>query len=241
MLSVGMIGCSIKTPYLNITQWPAAQRAMYYNQALPYRVVVLPLIDQRPGQERTGKTAPGMFLGLWNRRVGDYYTGDRVFGNEVSGQLSGQLAAYLRAANVFTEVIPLSDTPRQLELPSTVMVKQLSAPHAADYLLAGELEHFFGSQHQQTSMLILPLYFINTWGWTDSKTLPWGRTTIRLTLYDGHSGDIIWRQRFEANHTLPRQDDPMSEAALESFASVAEEAATALRGLPLETLREKTP
>ena len=72
VLSVWLTGCAIKTPYLPISRWPVTKQAAYYQQALPYRVVVLPLLDQRPEQERKGRAAPATFLLLWNRRVGDY-------------------------------------------------------------------------------------------------------------------------------------------------------------------------
>lgn len=237
-LLIGLIltGCAIKTPYLNISQWPVTKRAMYYHQPLPHRIVLLPLLDQRPAEERHGKNASAMFLLLWNRRVGDYYTGDQVFGGDVPGQLSRQLAGYFQAANLFTGVTHVLAPSPFLELPNHTMVQQLAATHGADYLLVGELEHFFGSQHQAMSMLVLPLYFVNTWGWQDSKTLPWGQTTIRFTLYDGGHGDILWRQRFQAQQTLPREDDPMSLAALESFATVAGQLATELRQLPYDSL-----
>lgn len=208
---------------------------MYYTQPLPYRVVVLPLVDQRPLEERHGKKAPAMFLLLWNRRVGDYYTGDHVFGGEVAKQLAHQLSEYLRAANVFAHVVSSPSVGTQL--PDVNRVQRLAQEHAADYVLTGELEHFFGSQHQHFSMFVLPLYFINTWGWEDSKTLPWGQTTVQITLYDGTSGDILWRQRFEAQETLPRETQTMSEAALESFASMAGRVTAELRGLPFDSMK----
>ena len=238
-LAVASTGCAIQTPHLKISQWPVTKRAMYYHEPLPYRLAVLPLLDERPTQERQGQKAPAMFLLLWNRRVGDYYTGDHVFGGEVVSQLTGQLVEYLRVANIFPHVEHVVPQHRADTL-SPERVQQLTRTAAADYLLTGNVEHFFGSQHQHLSMFVLPLYFINTWGWQDSKTLPWGQTTMRFILYDGGTGDIAWRQRMEGQHTLPRETDAMSEAALESFALVAGKLATELRGLPLESLRSTT-
>lgn len=229
-------GCAIQTPYLNISQWPVTKRAMYYNQPLPYRIAVLSFLDQRPPEEREGRRAPAMFLLVWNRRVGDYYTGDLVFGGDVAAHLSRQLAAYLEAANAFAHV---QYVPRPLDataLPDATHLQQLAHHSQADYLLAGELEHFFGSQHQELSAFFLPLYFISTWGWSNAKTLPWGQTTVRFTLFKGTDGDLLWRRRLETQHILPREGDPMSEAALESFATLAGQLTTELQQLPLESL-----
>ena len=239
LLALTLPGCAIQTPHLKISQWPVTKRAMYYHEPLPYRVAVLPFLDERPRQEREGRKPSGMFLLVWNRRVGDYYTGDQVFGGEVAPQLTGQLVQYLRAANVFPHVEHVVPQHRADSL-TPERVQDLAQASVANYLLTGDVERFFGSQHQHLSIFVLPLYFINTWGWQDSKTLPWGQTTIRFTLYDGRNGDIVWRQRLEGQHTLPRETDAMSEAALESFAIVAGKLATELRGLPYESLRMTT-
>ena len=230
---VYVTGCAINIPRSSVTQWPIQQRAMYYHQPLPHRVVVVSLLDQRPINERKGKKAPGMFLLFWNRRIGDYYTSDQAFGDNVSTQLTQQLALYLKSANVFQDITH-EPTSEFLEIPP-VRVQQLAKTHGVDYVLGGELEHFFGTQHQQMTMYMLPLYFINAWGWTDSKTLPWGQTTIRFSVYDGATGEMLWRQRFQAQYTSPREKDSMSNAALESFTILAGDLALQLRQLPYST------
>ena len=227
-----LTGCSIKTPYLSITQWPVAKKAIYYGDPSPYRVAILPLADRRPIHEKEGKRPGGMFLLLWNHRVGDYYTGDHVFGDHVTQQLTHQLTEYLRSSNAFAHVVEV-ETPAEFNPSDVVQVTKLGRAQVVDYLLGGEVQHFFGSQSQHTSIFLLPLYFINTFSWQDSKTLPWGKTAIHFVLYDGRSGDIVWRRFIEANQTLPRDSDPMSEAALESFTNAAGELAVNLRNLPL--------
>lgn len=235
-LGMSLPGCAIQTAHLNVSQWPMAKRAMYYSQPLPYRLAVVPMVDQRPELERSGKRAPGMFLLLWNRRVGDYYTGDHVFGHKVAGRLSEQLVEYFRAANLFSSVELANMPPEHPSALHAPRVQSIAEASAADYVMAGEVEHFFGSQHQHLSMYVLPLYFINMSGWQDSKSLPWGRSTIHVTLYDGRSGDLIWRQRLEAEHTMPRESAQMSEAALESFTALAGQLSGELRRLPFESL-----
>jgi hypothetical protein len=178
-----------------------------------------------------------MFLLLWNRRVGGYYTGDHLFGDDVGVQLSRQLADYLKAANVFVDVAHLSALPQEFNYLNPADLQALGQTQRADYLLGGELQHFFGSQHQHFSMYVLPLYFIGMFGWQDSKSLPWGQTTIRVYLYDGRTGDIAWRQMLEASETLPRETDSMAEAALTAFTKAAGQLATDLRQLPLDSLR----
>ena len=229
-------GCAIQTPHLAINQWPIAEKALYYHESTPARVVVMPFIDQRPTHERHGQRPPSVFLLVWNRRVGDYYTGDHVFGGEVERQLAQQLANYLQAANVFTQTVSIPSSARNADT-----IQRLAKEHVADYLLGGDLDHFFGSQHQHFSMFALPLYFISTFGWQDSKSLPWGQTTVRCTLYNGRTGDMIWRHTVEASHTMARETDSMAQAAMVSFTTAAGQLATELRQLPLETPYVKSP
>ena len=225
LLSATLSGCSISTPHTNLRTWPVAHRAMYYRDPTPIRLGVLPLLERRPANERNGQRPRGIFLLLWNRRVGDYYTGDHIFGGDVPAQLTAQLIEYLRAANAFAAVVP------------TFLAPAAAAPGPPpDYLLGGELEHFFGSQSQHTSIFLLPLYFINMFGWQDNKTLPWGKTSILFTLYDGHGG-TVWRREVGHSLTLPKETDAMSDAALESFVGAAGQLAVDLRELSLETQR----
>ena len=228
LLAMGAAGCAIQTPHLAINRYPVAQQAAYYPEALPGRLGVMPLADQRPPQERQGRKPPGIFLLLWNRRTGDYYTGDRIFGEPVAPQLSQGLVDYLQAAHVFTETVSV---PASAHSPTAL--QRLGDEHAADYLLGGEWHHFFGSQHQQCSMFILPLYFINTWGWSNGKSLPWGQTTALLVLYQADTGELVWRAPIEQTWTMPRDTDSMAEAAMKSFTATAAQLATQLRQLSL--------
>ncbi len=227
-------GCAIQTPHLAISQWPISQKASYYHEALPYRLIVTPFLDQRPDRERHGQRPAGVFLLLWNRRVGDYYTADHIFGGEIGAQLAQQVATYLGSANVFSQVEYVPSSAK-----NTDALQRLGREQAADYVLGGEVQHFFGSQHQHFSMFALPLYFISTFGWQESKSLPWGQTTIRCTLYDGRSGDLLWRHTIEASETLPRETDSMAEAAMYSFTEAAGQLAAELRQLPLETFQHR--
>jgi hypothetical protein len=223
-------GCAIKTSPVAIRDWPVAKRAAYYADPLPYRLAVYPLTDERPRPEREGRKPAGVFLAVWNRRVGDYTTGDSAFGGGVAQQLSEQLAAYLKNTNAFAEVMPVN-VPAGSEL-TTPRIQALGREHVIDYVITGAVEHFHGGQHQHTSSFFLPLYFVNTWGWQDNKSLPWGRTAIRFVVHETRSGDLIWRQRLEGSQTLARDTDSMAEAALESFAGMAGQLAVALRQLP---------
>lgn len=225
-------GCAITTPHLAMAQWPMSQRAMYYQTALPYRIVVLPFIDQRPVHERRGQKARGSFLLLWNTRKGDYYTSDLVFGGEVGKQLGQQLANYLESANAFTTISYLPD--ESLGFSDAEAIKRLGQSRKVDYVLGGELRHFFGSQNQDFSMYVIPLYFVSATGWQNAKTLPWGQTTVTAYLVDARTGDITWRHQLESSVTLPRESNSMAEAAMESFAEAAGKLTAELRQLPLK-------
>ena len=237
--AIALAGCAIKTPYLNISQRPIADQAMYFREASPLRVVVLPFVDKRPDLERQGQRPHSMFLLLWNRRVGDYYTGDALFGGEIGTHLATQTASYLKSANVFTEVNAAPALPQGFHF-THAEVRRLGQEQSADYFLGGEVEHFFGSQHQQFSMFMLPLYFVSSFGWQNGKGLPWGQTTMQVFLYDAQTGDLAWRHQLEASHTLPRETDSMAEAAFESFVTVAGQLATELHQLPLNSRQPST-
>ena len=232
-------GCAIKTPYLNINQRPISERAPYYNEPLPYRLLVLPAVDHRPSNEQQGQRPSAMFLLLWNKRVGDYYTGDAVFGNHVADQLSTQLADYLQKAHVFTMTNFTASLPPDFDPVNPAHIQQLARQHSADFVLRSELAHFFGSQHQQFSMYVLPLYVASAFGWQNNKSLPWGQTTLRVMLYDGQTGDIAWRQEFTAQETLPRNTDSMAEAAILSLSMASSQLTSELRRLPLQSMEPK--
>ena len=234
VLGIGALltGCSIKIPYMNISQWPTGQYVAYYGEPVPHRIGVLPLEDHRPAHEQTGQKPRGLFLLLWNRRVGDYYTGDRMFGGRVAAQLTDQLIGHMETSHAFADVMLVSGLPAGFNPDNADSVSQVGRDLVVDYLLRGEIAHFFGSQSQHTSTYLLPLYFVNTVGWQDSKSLPWGRSAIIFTVYDGQTGDIAWRRVIETDRTLPRDSDSMSQAALEAFSATAAELTRSLRELP---------
>ncbi len=233
LLPLLLAGCSIKTPYVNVSQWPMEQRVMYYSSPSPLRIGVLPLMDHRPVHEQHGQRPRGMFLLLWNRRVGDYYTGDHIFGDQVANRLTDRLVGGLKAANAFAEIVPVA-APSDFDPTNAQQVSRLGQQAVVDYLVYGELEHFFGSQSQHTSTVLLPLYFINSFSWQDSKSLPWGKTAMACRLYDGRSGDMVWRRLIESDRTLPRNTDAMSEAAMYSFVDATGQLAKELRELSLQ-------
>lgn len=235
--SLALAGCAIKTPYLQASQWPVSKRAAYYTNPAPFRIGVLPLEDERPAEEQRGKRPRGMFLLFWNRRTGNYYTGDHVFGGNISPDLTQQLVAHLKATNAFAEVLPLEPPPTfNPGIPEHI--SRLGRDQVVDYVLRGEIQHFYGSQSQNTYFFLLPLYFVSTLGWQSYKSLPWGKTAIQFTLSDGQNGDIVWRRFVEADWTMPKDTDAMSTAALESFVKAANQLAMDLRGLPLQQLQQ---
>src|SRR3989338_3047611 len=145
-------GCAIATPHLNISQWPVSKRAMYYRDPAPYRLAVLPLVDERPLEERQGKRPAGFFLLVWNRRVGDYVTGDYIYGGSISQQLTDQLSTYLQSAHVFAEVIQAAlPSPQPSSQADADNVQRVAREQVVDYVLGVAVEHFYGSQHQHTS------------------------------------------------------------------------------------------
>jgi len=235
-LVLGLSGCAIKTPHLSISQWPVEKRASYFSDPSPYRLIVTPLVDRRPQVEHQGQRPSGKFFLLWNKRVGDYYTSDRIFGERVNTQLADRLVAHIRASNAFQDVSLYQGEDNAINPEDAAQLKYIGQKQGGHFVLAGELEHFYGSQRQQFSMLVLPLYFINSYSWQNSKGLPWGKTAANFYLCDARNGDIVWRHRLEASSTLPRDEDSMAQAALESFTKLSEQLTSELRRLPLDKL-----
>lgn len=132
-------GCSINTPYVNVSQWPVEQHVMYYNNPLPLRIGVLPLVDHRPVQEQDGQHPRGTFLLLWNRRVGDYYTGNHIFGGQVASRLTNRLVVGLKAANIYAQIVPVA-APPDFNPNNAEQVSRLGKQEVVDYLVYGELE-----------------------------------------------------------------------------------------------------
>jgi hypothetical protein len=235
-LACTLAGCAIKTPHLAVQQYPVEKRAAYFAEPAPYSLIVTPLIDRRPEVERKGQQAAPMFLLLVNRRVGDYYTGDRVFGRQVPAHLADRVAAHLQAANAFQKVTFLPTPFDPFDPNNPHHITRLAQTQGGHFVLTGELEHFYGSQHQHFSMTVLPLYFLNAFSWQDSKNLPNGKTVITFALHDAAKGDIMWRHQLQATSTMPRDTDSMAQAAMESFVLVSERLTSELRKLPLKSV-----
>ena len=137
----------------------------------------------------------------------------------------------MEASHAFADVMLVSGLPAGFNPDHADSVSQVGRDLVVDYLLRGDIAHFFGSQSQHTSTYLLPLYFVNTVGWQDSKSLPWGRSAIMFTVYDGQNGDILWRRMVESDRRMPRETDPMSQAALEAFSATMGDLIATLRHL----------
>ncbi len=237
----GLAGCAIKTPQSAISHWPVEKRASYYAEPMPYRVAVVTLADHRPDNEHQGQQPRGLFLLLWNRRSGDYYTSDDAFAGNVPAQLSERLTAYLQSANAFTDATLVRVPSDGFDILDRSQVRTIGERQHVDYVLGGELKHFFGSQNQQFQMIMLPLYFANTFSWRNGKSLPWGKTTALLVLCDARSGEVVWRHELEASETLPTDKSMMTDAAMESFLSISNQLVAEVRQLPLNTVEPTQP
>ncbi|HEX9742383.1 MAG TPA: hypothetical protein VGA17_06295 [Nitrospiraceae bacterium] len=229
-----MAGCAVKTPHKPLAQWPVDHRGVFYANPAPLRIAIAPFTDQRPREEIKGLKPTGMFFLLWNRRKGEYYTGDHIFGADIPTGIAHWLTRYLDEANIAAHVVQAPTPATPIDFSNAEQVRRYAAAHVADFVLTGDIEHFHGSQYQNTSFYLLPLWFINTFGWQDELGLPWGRTAIRFSLYDGRSGDAVWKRTLDASETMPAKSSTMAEAALESLSTVGGNLAIAIRQLNLQ-------
>lgn len=184
-------GCALKAQQANLFE---ANKAGHFlcGDASAKKLGIASFFDSRPAVERTGKKANGTYLLLWNQRKGDYVTGDKDF-TDLSPQKFAALSnGYISRSNCFVESKVLgSALPLQ---PSSSDLLVAMAKDKVDYVLTGEIKHLYGTQYQNTGVLVVPALFVNAAGSRSVVGDAEGMVEILFTLYDVKTGNEVWRE-----------------------------------------------
>lgn len=184
-------GCTLKTEKINLFEENKPGHFLC-GDALGKKLGIATFIDSRPEVERTGKKANGTYLLLWNQRKGNYVTGDKDFVDFSFKKITELSNKHIAKSNCFIEskVIdtPMSSQPSQSEL------LMAFANEKVDYVLIGEVQHLFGAQYQDASVLIVPALVVNAAGGHNTVGDAEGTVEILFTMYNTQTGQEIWRE-----------------------------------------------
>lgn len=193
--------------------------------ALDDSLALIPLIDRRPAEEIKGKKPKGVFLLVWNQRIGDYVTSNKSFLEPHQEGMADRLAAAISRTNCFYEVktvnakLPNQPTPDDF-LP-------VLAEEKVRYVLVGEIQHFYGKQHQKAYYLLIPALWVNLFFGNNRVDTAVGKTEILFTLYDAKTGSEVWRSNIQSEKSSAMAGS-YPQMAMQSFAEVSEKLANQL-------------
>lgn len=220
-----IMGCAI-SPHRVAIFSPSKPEVLMCYDALQTSVGVAPLVDHRAAFQKAGAKPRGLYLLLWNQRIGDYVTSDKDFLDaSMLSAMSEQIGYHLSKTNCFFETKALTaEVPLQ---PSPERLLVVLAKEKVRYVLTGELKHFYGKQPQKAYFYALPAYFVDLFGIGSQVGTAKGHTEILFTLYETESGQEVWREEVsgEASSAVAGS---YPEVARESFAKASQSLANQL-------------
>ena len=217
-------GCALNAKSVNLVADNPPQVLVCYD-ALQKTLAIAPPIDERPGVEKAGSEPHGIYLLLWNQRIGNYISGDKDFLDPVAPTMPEQIGRAVSRTHCFYETKTLKTAVPQQPGPEDLLV--LFAKEKAHYVLVSRLQHFYGEQRQKAYFYALPLFFVDLFGYANGTDNAQGHTEILFILYDTQLGQEVLREKVvgEANSSM-RASFP--QMAKESFADASNKAANVL-------------
>lgn len=194
LLIIVFNGCAVKTQTVSLSV-PADMDIMKCGDAMSTTLGIAPVVDKRPEHERTGKKPKGVYLGVWNQRIGDYITSDLDFAESVPEAIVKQFQQAIEKSNCFFEAKILEG-----KIPAQPRAEDLLvafAKYKTRYILTSEVEHFYGTQSQTAHLAVIPAVYVNAASMGNNVGVAQGFTEILFTLYDTQLGYEIWRQKIE--------------------------------------------
>lgn len=183
--------CALKTKQANLFEGNKAGHFLC-GDASAKKLGVAAFFDSRPKVERTGKKANGTYLLLWNQRKGDYVTGDKDFTDFSPRKFAELSSQYIAKSNCFIEAKVLGTSlPPQ---PSSSDFLVALANDKVDYVLTGDIQHLYGTQYQNSGVVVVPAIFVNAAGTRNVVGDAEGMVEILFTLYDVKTGGEVWRE-----------------------------------------------
>lgn len=224
LLSLLISGCAVKTTSISLFS-PEPPMLLKCGDALSSTLGFAPVLDQRPDHEKTGQKPKGVFLGVWNQRIGEYITSDRDFLDNVPDAFIKQMMYTIEKSNCFYELkvveekLPLQPNPEELLV--------IFAKTKIRYVLLTELKHFYGTQYQHSHLAIIPTPYVSAASHANAVGNAQGFTEMFLTLYDTQMGQEVWRGKIEASADSQIKGD-YPQAAKDSLQKASEDAAKML-------------
>ena len=192
LLPVFAAGCALKPQRVNIAS-PQSPEVMVCFDALQKSFGIAPIKDERPPVEKAGDKPGGIFLLLWNQRIGNYISGDKDFLDPAATAMPDQIGRSISRSNCFFETKILKEQiPPQ---PSAEDLLIVLAKEKVDYVLSVELKHFYGQQHQKAYLYLLPAFFVNFFGWGNQAGNAEGRAEMVIVIYETQSGNEVFREK----------------------------------------------
>lgn len=191
-------GCAVKTQTVSLNAIaPAQMQVLKCGDAQSVTLGIAPVVDKRPDYERTGKKPKGVYLGVWNQRIGNYMTSDADLGGNVLQAAAKQFISAIEKSNCFYEVKAFEEKIFSQPGPEELLVA--FAKHKTRYILVSEIQHFYGTQYQQSHLAVIPALVVNAASVGNQVGLAQGFSEFLFVLYDTQTGSEIWRQKIEAS------------------------------------------
>jgi hypothetical protein len=202
-----------------------APNVMVCGDALQETVGIAPLIDERPLAEKAGGKPHGIFLLLWNQRIGNYVSGSKDFLDPVEVAMPEQIGRSISRSNCFIQTKVLKSPLRGQPTPEDLLLT--FAKEQVRYVLISELKHFYGEQRQKAYFYALPAYFVDLIGSGNEIGPAQGHTEMIVTLYDAKGGSELFKEKIlgEANSSI---SGAYPKVARDSFIDASEKIANQL-------------
>lgn len=214
-------GCAMKGQRVSlVNQTPP--NVLLCGDALQSTLGIAPVVDNRPKAEKVGDKPHGVYLLLWNQRIGDYVTSDKDFLDPVSSSMAQRIGYSISRTNCFFETKVLT-TPVPAQ-PSVADLLTVFVKEKVQFVLVPELKHFYGRQRQKAYFYAVPAYFVNMFGSGNETGTAEGFTEFLFTVYDTQTGQEVWREKITGQSTSPLKGS-YPQVAGESFAKASEELA----------------
>lgn len=225
MVAFTVTGCAVTPEKISATSSSQPMEVLLCGDALQQTLGIAPIIDNRPEFEKTGQKPKGVFLGVWNQRIGNYVTSDKDFGGDASKTVTQEITKAIEKSNCFFEVKGIEE--QLYSQPSAEDLLVVFAKTKIRYVLVVELEHFYGTQHQHSHLAVVPALYVNAASVANSVGAAEGVTELNFSIHDTQTGQEIWRDKAQTATTV-QVDGAYPQAAWDSLHEAAEKVAKAL-------------
>ena len=191
-VSILLSGCAMKATRVNI----AAQQSpevLVCLDALQRSMGIASIQDDRPPAEKAGGKPHGIYLLLWNQRIGNYMSGNKDFLDLLETSMPEQMGRSISRSNCFVETKTLKT--KVGPQPSAEELLVVFSKEKVRYVLVSQVKHFYGQQRQKAYFYAIPAFYVDFFGWGNQAGNAQGHTDIIFILYDTQMGQEVLRER----------------------------------------------